>query len=227
MLWKRGALQLLAMAITTWLPTTALAHSDMCDRAAKAASGQTGVPVNVLLALSRTETGRPRNGKLQPWPWTVNLQGKGYWFASKTEALAFATLHRDAGAKSFDVGCFQVNYKWHGQAFRSLADMFDPQQNAVYAATFLNDLKTKDQSWADAAGAYHSKTPELKKRYQGRFEDIFAAVQSKQPKLLASKPKSANRYPLLQNREQRGRLGSLFGGQTLGQKPLVNLEADS
>lgn len=203
------------------------AQGDLCDLAALRAATETGVPKDVLLALTRTETGRSRGGKLQPWPWTVNLQGKGYWFATKTEALAFATLHHDAGARSFDVGCFQVNFKWHGQAFQSISDMFDPDTNAFYAASFLKDLKQGRGDWSEAAGAYHSKTPELKARYQARFEDIYAVARSESLTPKITKPLRINNFPLLKQTGKTGRMGSLFGGQSLKQQPLFDGEAKS
>jgi hypothetical protein len=203
------------------------AQEALCDQAAKHAARQTGVPAEVLYALTRTETGRARKGRLQPWPWTVNIQGKGYWFATKSEALTFATLHFDSGARSFDVGCFQVNFRWHGEAFNSIADMFDPKMNAMYAAGFLSELKQVSQGWEDAAGAYHSRTPELKAKYQARFEDIFASVQGQEITPPMSRPLSGNRYPLLKRNQSPSRLGSLFGGETGERKPLFTFEAKS
>ena len=44
------------------------------------------------------------------------------------------------GRTSFDVGCVQINYRWHGHAFPSLEDMFDPEWTATYAAQFLRTL---------------------------------------------------------------------------------------
>ena len=54
-----------------------------CDRAARRASRLEGVPLDVLKAISRVETGRAKNGRLEPWPWTVNVEGRGYWFATE------------------------------------------------------------------------------------------------------------------------------------------------
>lgn len=148
----------------------------LCDRAAIRASRDKGVPLDVLRAISRSETGRPVKSGLQPWPWTVNMEGAGHWFATLDEARAFVFLHFKNGARSFDVGCFQINYKWHGVAFRSIDDMFDPVLNAQYAAEFLIDLYQEFGSWADAAGAYHSRTPEFAKKYTARFDRIRAGL---------------------------------------------------
>ena len=98
-----------------------------------------GLPQEVLHAISLTETGRAQGGRLRPYPWAINREGKGFWFKNREEALAFAKASVAAGRRSFDVGCFQINYHWHGHNFPSLEAMFDPDTGADYAARFLGD----------------------------------------------------------------------------------------
>lgn len=183
--------RMVAMATLLWLGITARAGaateeplaptSDIaaiCEQAAVQAARATGVPISVLKAISLTETGRKSNGRFRPWPWTVNMEGKGFWFDSHAEALAYAKQEFARGARSFDVGCFQINYKWHNQAFTSIDHMFEPLANALYAAEFLTSLYQQKGSWNAAAGAYHSLNPTYAKPYQARFETIrtrFAA----------------------------------------------------
>ncbi|MDU9006580.1 transglycosylase SLT domain-containing protein [Sedimentitalea todarodis] len=150
--------------------------SRLCDRAARLAAKSRNVPYDVLQAISRAETGRTAEGRLEPWPWTVNMEGTGKWFASEDEARAYVFRHFKRGARSFDVGCFQVNYKWHGAAFRSIDDMFDPVINADYAAKFLLELYDEFGSWSAAAGAYHSRTQTHARTYAARFDEIRAAT---------------------------------------------------
>lgn len=149
-----------------------LAISEMCERVAEEASRQTGVPVSVLKAISLTETGRKLGGAFRPWPWTVNMEGAGHWFDTLDEARAYVFQEFKRGARSFDVGCFQINYKWHNQAFSSIDEMFDPLHNALYAAKFLGELYGETGSWEKAAGAYHSRTKEFADRYAARFTDL-------------------------------------------------------
>ena len=73
-----------------------------------------------------------------------------------------------AGDHSVDVGCMQVNTKWHMGGFHELADMLDPVQNADYAAGFLLDLHEAHQSWDDAVKHYHSAEPEKHMVYHRR-----------------------------------------------------------
>lgn len=200
-------------------PQLVIADVNACDRAASKAALKTGVPVEVLLALTRTETGRRKDGRIQPWPWTVNMEGKGHWFSDEQSARAFVFKHFKAGARSFDVGCFQVNYKWHGAAFASIESMFDPTENAIYAAKFIQSLKTPSASWEDAAGAYHSKTPVYAQKYRTRFGKILAALPS-QDKL----PGGAvleNGFPLLTQGRGSSRMGSLFVIEDGARKPFI------
>ncbi len=171
-----GTVLWLAVSLPADAAPASVADDNMCDAAARIAARNSDVPLSVLLAITRSETGRPRKGELQPWPWTVNMEGKGVWFESEDEARAYVFKNFKRGARSFDVGCFQINYKWHGTAFSSIDQMFDPLANAEYAAAFLRELYVELGDWSKAAGAYHSRTPKFANKYIARFDRIHAAV---------------------------------------------------
>ncbi|MCB1366709.1 MAG: transglycosylase SLT domain-containing protein [Rhodobacteraceae bacterium] len=185
-------------------PDNAPGGADICRAAAQVVAAESGVPVNVLLAISLTETGRRRDGRLEPWPWTVNMQGEGRWFDTRAAAFAYANAGFQRGARSFDIGCFQINYRWHGQAFASISEMFDPLINARYAAQLLASLYAEKGTWPAAAGAYHSRTPKYADRYSRRFSGILSGMDQVEPvnaaaiaALGAATPR-LNAYPLLQ-----------------------------
>lgn len=137
-----------------------------------------GVPTHLLSAISSTETGR-WNDALKitlPWPWTINAEGKGYFFDTKQEAIQAAKNLKMRGVKSMDLGCMQVNAYHHPNAFRSIEDAFDPQQNVAYAASFLRSLYESEGSWKSAAAAYHSKTPALGSQYLSRVYDKWLTI---------------------------------------------------
>lgn len=94
-------------------------------------------------------------GKRQPWPWTVNVNGKGYWFKDKHSASMFAQLTIMSGTTNIDVGICQINWRWHGKHFKSVKALMDPITNIEYAVKYLNKIKG-DRSWKYAIGAYHS-----------------------------------------------------------------------
>lgn len=198
--------------------------SSLCLDAAQHAATKTGVPLDVLRSISLSETGRTKDGAFDPWPWTVNMEGVGKWFDSYEQAQAYVDRHFQDGARSFDVGCFQINYRWHGDAFASVRQMFDPRMNALYAARFLQELHGEFGNWSQAAGAYHSRTPKLARKYAARFDRIRAKLQPFRPtpdsapiivgtgptaKETPTQVQRINRFPLLVAGTATGSLGSL------------------
>lgn len=197
---------LLAMGLLTSFPARAAAPNPaaQCDLAAQSASGSTGVPVEILLAISRVESGRKHDGGFGPWPWTINADGQGSFFATKAEAVAAALAHLTDGTGTFDSGCFQLNYRYHGKAFADFDAMFDPQKNADYAARFLLSLYNEKGNWADAVAAYHSRTPDLAQLYLKKIKAVLSGPQPVVPVALSRE----NTFPLLQMGAQ-GANGSL------------------
>lgn len=173
--WRRAAV---GVAVVLSAGAEAAVGADtpaLCEQAARDAAAATGVPVSVLRAITLTETGRRRDGQVRPWPWSVNMEGESHWFDSVSAAETYAQSQADVGARSFDIGCFQINYRWHGSAFLSIAAMFEPEANALYAARFLKDLYAETGDWSLAAGAYHSRTPQLAVAYRARFDGFRTA----------------------------------------------------
>jgi len=141
----------------------------LCTRHLQHYEREYGIPAHLLSAIASTESGRYHDGlKIRlPWPWTINAEGKGYYFDNKEQAIAAAQKLRARGVQSFDVGCMQVNMYHHSQAFSSLTQAFEPENNVAYAASFLRDLYQDEGNWKKAAADYHSKTPTLGKEYVG------------------------------------------------------------
>lgn len=151
---------------------------------------QYGIPVHLLAAISSIETGRYHKGlgMALPWPWTINVEGKGYFFSSKAEAIAETNRHLKMGKRSIDIGCMQVNLKHHPTAFANLNDAFDPEKNVDYAARFLkNNYADLNNSWVRAAAAYHSRTPSRGNPYlqkvAGAWQKIVTKVQQAQSRV--------------------------------------------
>lgn len=203
----RFILALCAVALGGPVPASPADLSLVCERAAEQAAARIGVPVSVLKAISLNETGRNRGGAMRPWPWTINMEGAGHWFETEDEARSFVYGHFKRGARSFDVGCFQINYKWHGKNFASIEQMFDPLANALYAAKFLKTLHAEKGDWTAAAGAYHSRTPEFADRYAARFDRFRAGLRQQDlgdaPEIPDIVLAAAGRFPPAVPRENR------------------------
>lgn len=189
--------------------------AELCREAAAAASVRSGVPYAVLVAISTIESGHND----QPWPWTVNFGGDGQWFEDPREAAdSVARALRD-GQTNLDLGCFQLNYRWHAAAFASVEEMLDPVRNAIYAAEYLAKQYARTGDWALAAAAYHSATPEYAAAYQRRFETAYVRLSGEPMLAEPALPVRKNSFPLLLAGGS-GRNGSLFAA-TAGLRPLI------
>lgn len=179
------------------LAAPASARPELCESAAVTAARETGVPLDVLLAIALTETGRSQQGSTRPWPWTANAEGRGHWFATREEAARFARALLARGQDLFDLGCFQINWHWHGQQFRQPEDLLDPLTAARYAARLLASLHEEFGSWEGAAGAYHSRNPTHAERYRARFRSLRAGLDPTPPLIAAPRAERVNTFPLL------------------------------
>ena len=156
----------------------------MCEAAINAAEAGAKLPARVLTSIALRESGRvdPDSGRLRPWPWTINFEGAGHFYASKQEAIAAVQEIQAAGGQSIDVGCMQVNLMHHPDAFATLDDAFDPQRNAVYAARFLTALFGSVGDWGTAIASYHSRTPGVGEPYR---DMVVATWNPTDPAVLA------------------------------------------
>ncbi len=165
----RRPLLLVALSLAAALPGAARADIT-CAQAGATAEQAASLPANILVSIGMVESGRadPLTGHVTPWPWTVNADGAGHYFASKADAIAFTRLAVSSGAQDVDVGCFQISLQYHPDAFATLDAAFDPAANAAYAAGFLTQLKAQTGSWNNAIADYHSAVPDLGLPYQRR-----------------------------------------------------------
>jgi hypothetical protein len=175
-----GLLAQSGMLAQSGLPLSGLARSVPlspaleCRQAIAAAERAGNIPTPLMAAIARIESGRPdAQGVVNPWPWTINAEGEGHYYASKAAAIAAARAMQARGIRSMDVGCMQVNLMHHPDAFASLDQAFDPMANAVYAAHFLNQLFAQTGDWAKATAAYHSWTPGIGDDYERKVAMVL------------------------------------------------------
>lgn len=171
-----------AVSATTPTPVDPMVEgARQCTQYFPAEEQRNAIPSHLLAAISSTESGRWHSGLglALPWPWTINVEGKGYYFDSKAEAIAKTTALMKAGQRSIDVGCMQVNLMHHPAAFASLEDAFDPSKNVAYAAKFLRANYNGSGDWVKATAAYHSRTAIYGRQYLGQIERSWNRIVSK------------------------------------------------
>jgi hypothetical protein len=162
---------LVVLAALLLSPGGATAQSVLtCRQAIEVAEREFNLPLHLLAAIARVESGRrdPATGRVDPYPWTINAEGRGSTYPSKAAGIAAVRELQAGGIRSIDIGCMQVNMRHHPNAFGSLEEAFDPLTNARYAASFLRDLMAEKQDWHVAAASYHSRNPEFAVPYLNR-----------------------------------------------------------
>ena len=123
-----------------------------------------GVDPLMLYAIALTESGRPaEQGRIEPWPWALNVDGDPIFAASKEEAARLLATHSD---KSVDVGLLQVNIRWHGHRVNRLEALLDPGINLAVGAAILREaLASTPGDLTAGIGRYHSAKPERARAY--------------------------------------------------------------
>lgn len=152
--------------------------SALCTRWFAEAERTYGLPSGLLMAVSLTESGVVlSDGRRGPWPWMININGKDVLALSKEEALA--VVAKADPTASLDLGCMQINRKWHWQDFpgRDAALVVEPRNNVFWAAWWLRTLRNQYGSWTEAVGKYHSFRAGLAQGYRERVVRNAAAVR--------------------------------------------------
>ncbi|MEQ8604436.1 MAG: transglycosylase SLT domain-containing protein [Marivibrio sp.] len=190
-MWKKLPLAAIVGVLLLALPAGAPAHASggqgpeaatppkLCEIAVRAAERARNLPLHLLQAIAFVESGRmsARHGERVAWPWTVMAEGRGRYYESKEEALAAVRGLQARGVENIDVGCMQVNLYYHGDAFASLEDAFDPVHNVAYATAFLLDLRRTSNSWTKAIKQYHSRNRERQFAYRARVYREWRALK--------------------------------------------------
>ncbi|WP_264273358.1 transglycosylase SLT domain-containing protein [Duffyella gerundensis] len=146
---------------------------------------QHGVPAESLYSLALAESSRQLPHGTRPWPWTINVAGKGYRYESRQAAWqALQQFMKNHPLKRIDVGIAQVNLGWNGHRFSSTWDAFDPYINLNAAARILRECWERSPgSWLKAAGCYHHPAGgKPAARYRQIVSEKLALLSPAQPR---------------------------------------------
>lgn len=157
------------------------------------------IPLSALRAITRTETGRKRNGNLKPWRWAINALAQGFWFESNTSAVNNAQRGIDSGVTNMDIGCFQLNYQWRVHEFALTFEAIGSAKNARYATQFLTELYAEKGRWMQAVGAYRSLTQERAARCKGSSSEAHANFASSDTSASPKAPANEKQFLLLKS----------------------------
>lgn len=140
---------------------------------------QGGIPPAVLYAIAKVESNFKIKIGTYPWPWTLNIKGQGYFFATRAEACAAALKGlQQHGKYGVDIGLTQQNWGWVGsQHYAHPCDALSPNDNLYTAALELRKCYEKEGDWVKAAGCYHRPAGgEPARRYRAVFNKRYLQV---------------------------------------------------
>lgn len=144
------------VGLVTLLTTAALTARELPPPAYQLAATQAQVPPNLLYAVALQESGRAMNGRLVPWPWTLNVAGQSRRYGTRREACTnLRQVLRVTPATRVDVGLGQLNAGYQRHRVRQPCELLEPYRNLRLAAIILREQYNPNQSWLMAAGRYH------------------------------------------------------------------------
>lgn len=127
---------------------------------------QQGVDPYILYAIAVLESGKTwSDGIVRPWPWTLNVNGRGVYLNSKEEAVE-VYFREKKKQKNIDVGICQVSSLYHEDKVTSLIHLMDYTTNIEVAAKILKEaLLSSPDDPVLGVGRYHSWKEERAREY--------------------------------------------------------------
>ena len=160
----------LVLVIGALLATPGIANAEV-PAGYRLVASHYGIPAEVLYAVGLAESARrvDSTGTVRPWPWTLNVQGKGFFYASRAQVQQALESFLDVGFESIDIGLMQVNWRYHQNYLESPQLALDPYHNLRVAAKILRECHQSRQDWWEAVGCYHApNNPYRADRYRVR-----------------------------------------------------------
>ena len=135
------------------------------------------IPDSIFYAVALAESGRSANtdGVRRPWPWTLNVAGDGYYYATRLEAWQALRDWLDQGKRSIDIGLMQVNWRYHHERLGDPWQALDPYHNLRVGADILRECFTSERDWWASVGCYHA--PANPARAQGYRRRVLSHWQ--------------------------------------------------
>lgn len=150
------------------------------------------VPSDVLFAVCLQESGKQWQDKHLPWPWTLNIAGKGVYYETQAEAQHQLLQVINGGSCRVDIGLCQVHWCAHKKNFNAPTQLLNPYINLAYAAKLIRSeydytQRQGNADWWIAVGRYHSPgNLTLASRYRERVKARWQRRQHTVTTLTAS-----------------------------------------
>jgi soluble lytic murein transglycosylase-like protein len=104
------------------------------------------------------------DGKVRPWRWALNVDGKPYYPKTREEALNII-LKNISSASNIDVGAMQVSIRYHKDKIQCPLDLLDIENNIRVGAQILRIAMDSTDDPIIGIGRYHSWSNSKAKEY--------------------------------------------------------------
>jgi len=146
----------LLVIATAFLASGSAFTAEVPPPAYRIAAFHENVPASALFAVALQESGMSVRGRLRPWPWTLNVAGTPYRYATGEQACSgLRQALRTTPAVRIDVGLGQVNLGYHGHRVQDTCQLLNPYRNLQIAAAILREQHIPGDDWFVAIGRYH------------------------------------------------------------------------
>lgn len=121
------------------------------------AAAEYGLPAKVVYAVALTESGTQlQSGRARPWPWTLNIEGRGHYYPTREAAYVALRAYLDRGGRRADVGLMQIHWRLHQRLLRDPWAALDPVFNLRVGAYLLRERWQAAGNLWQAIGHYHA-----------------------------------------------------------------------
>lgn len=129
------------------------------------ASAATGIPVELLLAVSHVESGFH--------PSAINASGRSFFPLSHEEAESILKRSGD----NVDIGLMQINWgHWGKKLGVSKSDLLDPRLNVFLGARILEHYVRVSGDWWQGVGLYHSVRSDRQREYIEKVWESYRRI---------------------------------------------------
>jgi len=137
----------------------------------RSVAAEYGIPVQLFYAVALAESGKTiiAMNRRRPWPWTLNIAGKGVYFSTRLAAWQALDQSLRHGETSVDIGLMQVNWRFHQHRLGNSWLALEPTHNLTVGAKILKDCYKNRGDWWASVGCYHAPSDSVRaKQYRKR-----------------------------------------------------------
>jgi len=134
------------------------AFAEKVPQAYREIGARYGVPHQIIYAVAKVESQRyiEQIKIARPWPWTLNIEGKPYFYSTKMQAVMALEEYLRGGGRSVAVGIMQIYWRWHSEKLINPELALDPYYNIEIGTAYLKKkYRDSGYNWLAAIGKYH------------------------------------------------------------------------